>query len=58
MTKLGIIAGNGVFPLEVAAAARRRGYAGALVLLVFVGVPIGLLAYATVGRWSKPLPRK
>ena len=27
MTKLGIIAGNGVFPLEVAAAARRRGYA-------------------------------
>ncbi len=27
MNKLGIIAGNGVFPLEVAAAARRRGYA-------------------------------
>ena len=27
MTKLGIIAGNGVFPLEVATAARRRGYA-------------------------------
>ena len=25
MSKLGIIAGNGVFPLEVAAAARRRG---------------------------------
>ncbi len=27
MSKLGIIAGNGVFPLEVAAAARRQGYA-------------------------------
>ena len=27
MNKLGIIAGNGVFPIEVAAAARRRGYA-------------------------------
>ena len=27
MSKLGIIAGNGVFPLEVAAAARRHGYA-------------------------------
>jgi UDP-2,3-diacylglucosamine hydrolase len=27
VTKLGIIAGNGVFPLEVATAARRRGYA-------------------------------
>jgi DUF1009 family protein len=27
VSKLGIIAGNGVFPLEVAAAARRRGYA-------------------------------
>jgi DUF1009 family protein len=26
VSKLGIIAGNGVFPLEVAAAARRRGY--------------------------------
>lgn len=27
MTKLGLIAGNGVFPIEVAAAARRRGVA-------------------------------
>ena len=27
MNKLGIIAGNGVFPLEVATAARRRGRA-------------------------------
>jgi hypothetical protein len=27
VSKLGIIAGNGVFPLEVAAAARRRGFA-------------------------------
>lgn len=26
MTRLGIIAGNGIFPIEVAAAARRRGY--------------------------------
>ena len=27
MSKIGIIAGNGAFPIEVAAAARRRGYA-------------------------------
>ena len=27
MNKLGIIAGNGIFPIEVATAARRRGYA-------------------------------
>lgn len=27
-------------------------------MLIFVGLPIGLLAYSTVERWSKPLPPK
>lgn len=29
-----------------------------LLILVFVGLPIGLLAYAAVDRWSRPLPPK
>ncbi len=29
-----------------------------LLLLLFLGLPIGLLAYSTVDRWSKPLPPK
>jgi ABC-type antimicrobial peptide transport system permease subunit len=28
----------------------------ALLMLIFLGIPIGLLAYTTVGRWQKPLP--
>ena len=29
-----------------------------LLLLLFVGLPIGLLAYSTIERWSRPLPPK
>ena len=33
-----------------------QALASALIVLIFVGVPIGLLAYATVRRWLKPPP--
>ena len=30
----------------------------ALIVLIFLGVPIGHLAYSAVGRWVRPLPPK
>jgi hypothetical protein len=29
-----------------------------ILMLIFVGLPFGLLAYSTVERWSRPLPPK
>jgi H+/Cl- antiporter ClcA len=33
-----------------------QALASALVMLIFLGIPIGLLAYAIVRRWFKSLP--
>ena len=43
-----------IFTIQTLDATLMTGF----LMLIFIGLPIGLLAYSTVERWSRPLPPK